>query len=394
MEAARIPHNEAQRLMTLHRYGILDTDPEDAYDEIAELAATICEAPVSLVTLIDHSRQWFKARIGMQPQQTARNVSFCAHAILQPDLFVVPDTHADPRFADNPLVTDSPHIRFYAGAPLLTRDGIGLGTLCVIDHVPRQLEPHQEKALLILRTHVLKLLELRLKSRELAEANHELDTFSYTVSHDLRAPLRTIEGFSQILLEDHTDNLNSEGRLLVSRIQNAARKLDQLTLDLLSLSKIERGPIQVIQVDLSRLANDIVADLRANEPSRNVEVNIQPNLVVMGDPGLLESAIRNLLDNAWKYTRNISHPLIEFGSKTQENQQTFFLRDNGVGFEMAYAKNLFQPFQRLHSNDEYAGTGIGLATVKRIIHRHGGSIRAEAYPGKGATFYFTFPTLI
>lgn len=389
MQAAELPANETQRLSALYSYGILDSEREGIFDELTELAASICDAPIALITLVDESRQWFKARVGMSASETARSVSFCAHAILQPGLFVVSDTLQDVRFADNALVVGPPHIRFYAGAPLITAEGCGLGTLCVIDQVPRELTPKQQRALSVLRTHVMKLLELRRVTRELNASNSELEAFSYSVSHDLRAPLRAITGFSTALLEDHGPSLNDDARSLLQRIFAAADRMDHLTVDLINLSRVSRQPLQFRRVDLSQLAREVVAELAKADPTRGVDVVIHPGLTEQGDPGLLRVVLDNLLGNAWKYTSKTAQPRIEVGQVRKNGKSEFFVSDNGVGFEMAYAGKLFQPFQRFHSSSAYPGTGIGLATVHRIVQRHGGTIRAESAVNVGTTIRFT-----
>ncbi len=389
MQSATLPPDEAQRLSSLYSFDVLDTEREDVFDEIVELAANICDAPIALVSLIDQSRQWFKARIGFAASETARSVSFCAHAILQPGLFTVSDARLDARFVDNPLVTGPPHIRFYAGAPLFTEEGHGIGTLCVMDQLPRELKPQQQKALMVLRTHVLKLLDLRRKTQQLSEVHRELETFSYTVSHDLRAPLRAITGYGQILLEDHFAELGEAARGLIQHMLDASHRMDQLTLDLISLARLAKVTLTMRNVDLSELALEIVLELKQAAPQRQADVTIQPRLVVFGDPGLLRIALENLLSNAWKYSSACAQTRIEFGKELVNGKPEFFVCDNGAGFEMAYAGKLFQPFQRLHSSANYPGNGIGLATVSRIIQRHGGTIRAESIVSQGATFRFT-----
>ena len=366
MEIAQLPEKEMRRLASLYGYDILDSEREGVFDELTELAASICDTPIALISLVDESRQWFKSRVGIDAAQTSRDVAFCAHAILQPGLFVVPDTLEDERFADNPLVTGEPHIRFYAGAPLFTAEGHGLGTLCVIDREPRELTPKQQKALTVLRTHVLKLLELRRLTRELDISYKELEAFSYTISHDLRAPLRAITGFSQILLEEHVENLNAEARSLLQRIHSSGLRMDSLTTDLINLARLSRQPIEFRNVDLSQIAQGVISEIAKADRDRRVDVKIQPGLTAHGDPGLLRIVLTNLFDNAWKFTSKCAKPYIEFGAVPREGASGFFVRDNGVGFEMAYAGKLFQPFQRLHTNTAYCGTGIGLATAINV----------------------------
>jgi len=173
---APVPRNEARRLKVLWQYDVLDTVPEEVFDDLTELAARICEAPIALISLVDENRQWFKSKIGLTPTETSREISFCAHAIMQDGLFIIPDATKDERFAQNPLVTSGARIRFYAGAPLITPDGHALGTLCVIDKVPRQLRPEQQQALRVLARHVMSQLELRHRARELADAHKARET--------------------------------------------------------------------------------------------------------------------------------------------------------------------------------------------------------------------------
>ncbi|HSR65150.1 MAG TPA: CHASE domain-containing protein [Xanthomonadaceae bacterium] len=233
-------------------------------------------------------------------------------------------------------------------------------------------------------------LEARVATRthELTMANRELERFAYSVSHDLRAPLRAIDGFSRLLGDRYTAQLGEEGREYVARVRSAAARMGELIDSMLKMARLSRGDLRLRELDLSRMAADAVAELRASEPQRKVHVEIQPGLTAVGDSGLARSLLQNLLGNAWKFTREREEGEVVFGRTPQGE---FFVRDNGAGFDPGYADKLFRPFQRLHSQAEFAGHGIGLASVKRIVERHGGGIRAEGTPGAGATFYFTLP---
>jgi PAS domain S-box-containing protein len=234
-------------------------------------------------------------------------------------------------------------------------------------------------------------LEQRVRSRtaQLEAFNSELEAFSYSVSHDLRAPLRAIDGFSQILLEAYEDKLDEEGSIYLRRTREASQRMGQLIDDLLELSRMTRGEMSRKRVDLSELAMKIVDEYRRDQPERHVETVIEQELVAKGDEGLLRMVLENLLGNAWKFTRDQPHPKIEFGIIDCADAPAYFVRDNGVGFDMAYVNKLFGAFQRLHHASEFEGSGIGLATVQRIIHRHGGQVWANGEIGQGATFFFT-----
>ncbi len=228
-------------------------------------------------------------------------------------------------------------------------------------------------------------------NQQLKAANQELEAFSYSVSHDLRAPLRAIDGFSQALLEDYPDKLDEQGRNYLARVRAATQRMAELIDDMLQLSRVTRAEMRQETVDLSALADSVVADLRRTEPQRQVEVTIQSGLQAEGDAKLLRIALVNLLSNAWKFTGRQPSARIEFGEVINGTERAFYVRDNGVGFDMAYVDKLFGAFQRLHAMSEFPGTGIGLATVQRIINRHGGSVRAEAAVNQGATFFFALP---
>jgi PAS domain S-box-containing protein len=226
-------------------------------------------------------------------------------------------------------------------------------------------------------------------NHQLEAANKELESFSYSVSHDLRAPLRSIDGFSQVLLEDYADHLDEDGKDALQRVRKAATAMGELIDALLALSRVSRVELRADRVNLSALANSIAADLRQSQPDRQVEFVIAPQLVVEGDSALLRAMLSNLLGNAWKYTQPRATARIELGCLDRSGETVYFVRDNGVGFDMTYVSKLFGAFQRLHRQAEFSGTGIGLATVQRIVHRHGGRAWAEGEVDRGATFYFT-----
>ncbi len=265
-------------------------------------------------------------------------------------------------------------------SPLETEKGFSGPLVCVIRDITN-----------------LKQAEKDLKARNLALANtnRELETFSYSVSHDLRSPLRSVDGFSLALLEDYGDKLDEQSKNYLNRIRAAVQKMGKLIDDLLNLSRITRSSLHPIPVNLSRIAHDVMQDLQSEEPQRDVEAVIQDEVRTLADPNLIRVVMQNLLGNAWKYTSKHSHARIEFGALPNsltpegEKKSVFYVRDDGAGFDMAYSKKLFGAFQRLHTETEFPGTGVGLATVQRVIHRHGGIIWAEGAIEKGTTFYFT-----
>jgi PAS domain S-box-containing protein len=231
--------------------------------------------------------------------------------------------------------------------------------------------------------------DLERRATELAATNEELEAFSYSVSHDLRAPLRSMAGFSQSLLEDYQDRLDAQGQDYLKRVRGAAKRMGQLIDDMLSLSRVTRSEMRYERVDLSAIAAEIAAELRESEPDRHVELKVQNGLADSGDAELLRVALENLLANAWKFTSKHSTACIEFAAAPSEGgTRAYFVRDDGAGFDMAYADKLFGAFQRLHGA-EFPGTGIGLATVQRVVRRHGGRVWGEGSPEHGATFYFT-----
>jgi light-regulated signal transduction histidine kinase (bacteriophytochrome) len=238
-------------------------------------------------------------------------------------------------------------------------------------------------------------LEQSVRERQsaLEAANKELEAFSYSVSHDLRAPLRTISGYSEILLSDHANSLSAPGQRLLNNVRAGAQRMERLIEDLLSFSRLSRQPLSKQPVQVDQLARQVIEEHRDSLDGRDIDIRIDPAPACAGDASLLKQVLTNLLTNAIKFTRDRKPARIEVGSRTEGQHVVFHVRDNGAGFDMKYAGKLFGVFQRLHSSEEFEGTGIGLSIVQRIVQRHGGRVWAEAAPGQGATFFFSLPAL-
>jgi PAS domain S-box-containing protein len=288
--------------------------------------------------------------------------------------------------AEMPIRTRSGRIRWVRGQsmPKYLDDGSVIWDGVIVDVTAQK---QAEQAI----QQMNEQLERRVAERtaQLSAANRELESFAYSVSHDLRAPLRSIDGFSRILIEEYTQGLHPTALDYLKRVRNASQRMGQLIDDLLSLSRVTRSELKRVRTDMSAIAEAIVQELRAESPERTVDVSIHPGMQCLADPSLMRIALQNLLGNAWKFTSKQPSASIEFGALTQRNKTVYYVRDDGAGFDMGHAGKLFGAFQRLHSPREFEGTGVGLATVSRIIDRHGGTVWAESTLGKGATFYFT-----
>jgi PAS domain S-box-containing protein len=322
----------------------------------------------------------------------------CGTALERGERVIVEDVEQSPIFIGTPAldIQLKADIRGIQSTPLVSRSGKTLGMFSTQYKTPHRPDDRTLRLLDLLARQAADIIEskaaddeLKRRTAELEASNKELEAFSYSVSHDLRAPLRSITGFSAVLLEDYNDELDKEGKSYLKKISDSGELMGQLMDDLLKLSRVTRSDLTIEKVDLSDMAQKIISDLASDEPKRKVKVTIAPNMTANGDKNLLGLVLQNLLGNAWKYTSKTLEPRIEMGTVEYIGKQAYFVRDNGVGFDMTYANKLFQPFQRLHKATEFAGTGIGLATVQRIIRRHGGEVWAEAKVGEGATFYFT-----
>ncbi|WP_299837320.1 ATP-binding protein [uncultured Tenacibaculum sp.] len=399
MQTASIPKDEEKRIEALNSYNILDTLPEEDYDNITKIAAEICNAPIALVSLVDPERQWFKSAYGLNATETPRDFAFCAHSILQPDeLFIVPDATKDIRFNDNPLTVNDPHVIFYAGAPLKTKEGYALGTLCVIDNEPRlSLTDGQKESLKALSQQVMSLLELRKKNLKLEQANHEitrlnneLNQFAHRLTHDLKTPVRGINSLALFLKEDLEEtSSDSKTNEFIELISSRAQYMESMINQLLVYAKVTNTNIDFEDFNLKELLGYILKNCDLDGL-----VNINLNDL---DINLLHSKIcfiqifQNLLTNSHKFNdKNKCEVHITYTS--DEELYQFIYEDNGPGIPEKFYDKVFMMFETL-GEANFQNTGIGLATIKSIITRLGGTIGLgkKANNEEGVRFEFTIP---
>lgn len=397
-----------KRLDALFSYQVLDTDEENDFNEIVNLASKICNMPISLVSLVDDKRQWFKARHGITTKQTPVELAFCKHAIEYDNIFVVEDTTQDLRFKDNPLVTQSPDIRFYAGAPLQTPEGFNLGTLCVLDVKPNHLTDSQLEALRVLSKQVIKQFELRKAMYDLNKKNEKIlaqhddfvklltfkDRIFSVISHDLRGPIANVE---QVLaLFDSVGLDQEEFNEFIPILKNQVKQTSHILNNLLTWANpYQDGQIPDKKlVNVATLVNDVFQTLNADMALK--ELNYRGGVdKEVGDRFLDESSlvivIRNLVKNSIKFCNK--HDEISVGCSIEKNTLKFYVKDTGVGFDDDVAQKLFNELEHIttYGTANEKGTGLGLLICKNLVEQSGGIVWAEGKPGYGATFYFTIP---
>jgi signal transduction histidine kinase len=388
---------EVERLNALERYRILDTARDPTFDDLTVLASHICGTPISTVTLIASDRQWFKSKVGLDNDETSRSVSFCAHAIEQDGLFVVSDASQDERFATNPLVTADPHIRFYAGAPLVTPEGHALGTLCVIDRVPRELTDEQLRALDTLSRAAMAHLELHRQNEELREIDRLKDEFVAVLSHELRTPVTSINGYVELLLGGDPGPLTETQERFVRIVGRNNTRLLGLIEEMLLLAEAEAGELALRRepMDLRLIVSEAIESAKPRAEAKNIELSEETNGPVMvdGDRSRLAEIADNLISNAVKYTPESGRVVARVHSYDDEARVE--VSDTGMGIAAEELPHLFGRFYRTKAARDAAipGTGLGLAITRALVASHGGVIEVSSQPGAGTTFRVRLPAL-
>lgn len=431
---AQQPKNESERLAVLRQFSILDSFTEKDYDDITHMASIICDTPVALISFVDQDRQWFKSHLGVDATQTPREQSFCAHAILNVhDALVVEDSRLDLRFMDNPLVTGDPNIVFYAGIPLVSDEGYGLGTVCVIDTKPKTLTEQQIVALRILSRQVMHLLQLRKVNKQLDEQskqleheleimvsdrvremeeknanlekmNKELQAFNYISSHDLQEPLRKIQTFTSMIVSKESDNISDKGKEYLAKIEMSSARMRALITDLLAYSRTTFAEKVFQDIFLCEVVEQVVSNLEEEIEEKRAKVELICDCEIKIIPYQIQQLIYNLVSNSLKFSRPGVLPVIKISCQRHEDKfysqpklnpsRKYFritVNDNGIGFDNAYNEKIFELFQRLGNREIQLGTGIGLAIVKKIVENHDGIVVANGQLGQGTTFEIYIP---
>ena len=398
MIPAKIPENESERLRKLYELDILDSLEDPAYDDLTKLAAEICNTPIALISLIDQNRQWFKSHHGLAARETPRDFAFCSHAILEDEIFVVEDADKDPRFHDNPLNVNEPHVKFYAGAPLTMSNNIRLGTLCVIGNQPRTISNAQKEALAALARQVVSQLELRLKVKELELLDNAKDEFISMVSHELRTPLTAIYGSLSLLHHKKIGVLDAQQQDIVDISFRNSKRLLELVNDILILSKLESGDLEM-NIGVIDLKEFLKKSVQLNQPyckTCNTTLVLKypqsiNSLTIYGDESRLLQVISNFISNAAKFTRE--KDVIEISAEQQADQVMVSVTDHGSGIAENQKDLIFKKFKQLKNNDnnKLPGTGLGLNISKKLIELQNGTVGFKSTPNVATTFYFKLP---
>lgn len=396
MKTAPPTTDEAQRLQALYSYDILDTEAEKVFDDLTELASEICETPIALISLIDPDRQWFKSVVGLDASETDRDIAFCAHAIHEREVFEVPNALEDERFFDNPLVTEEPNIRFYAGAQLVTPSGHAIGTLCTISDKPKKLNEHQRKALKILSRQVIAQMELRQSLKEAKDASDFKTEFLSNISHEIRTPLNAITGFSQAIIEQSTKTpLPADIEDYVQEIDFSAGRLLHIVNSVLDLSKIEAGKMEVIPTwfQAGKFFQHIngMMQIKAKEKGVKLDFDIASDLpeLLFLDEGKIGQILINIINNAVKFTD--AGKQIFVSARVTSQSLNFVIEDQGVGISKENQANLFNKYEQVGNNRNSEGTGLGLCITKSLVELMDGNIALTSKLGKGTKVEVSLP---
>jgi signal transduction histidine kinase len=393
MIAPPLPADEELRLATLESYDILDTEREQAYDDFTMLAAQICGTPMAMISLVDTDRQWFKSAIGIDDTETPRDQAFCAHAIVDNRTLIVGDATKDARFEDNPLVLGAPNIRFYAGAPLVTADGHGLGTLCVLDSVPRTLTPEQQRALEALSRQLMAHLELRRALITLRNAESAKKNFVAHVSHELRTPLTSIRGALALVL-DGDPSLDADSRELLTAGYRNANRLLALVNDLLDLERVGSGELSVEkrECDLSGVLERAAETVKSIAADAGVILEMAPVAVQLrADPERLTQVVINLIANAVRFSPRGGKVTVAI--EPFDGHVCITVDDHGPGVPLEFRDAIFEPFKQVTGSAAHkkGGTGLGLTISQAIVKAHAGKLTVSDAPGGGARFTVELP---
>jgi len=392
MKQAPEHQNEAQRLKALLDLEILDTEDEAVFDELTELASHICGTPISLISLVDHKRQWFKSKVGLDAAETPKEIAFCSHAILQDDVFEVPNAMEDERFHDNPLVTGNPDIRFYAGAPLVTQSGFPIGTLCVIDQEPKHLSEQQKRSLEILSHQVIGQLELRIKYKQLERMNLEREKVFSIIGHDLRSPFSGILGASKMLLKQDFSKPELIKKM-ANGILTSSLQVYQVLDELIQWSQQRMGvkPVGKKVNGLSPMVQDCISLLEEaiEEKQLQVENQVPPNLNVSVDAAIFKTVMRNILANAIKYSPDQGRIIIN-ASDNQERYE-ISIQDQGSGIAPETIDHLFKHVVKSQKDmNGQVGSGMGLSLCADLLASQHGKIWVDDTYKNGTRIMLSF----
>ncbi|ONG40008.1 hypothetical protein BKE30_08085 [Alkanindiges hydrocarboniclasticus] len=396
LSIAPLHPKEKERLEALAAYELFGTQPEHQFDEIVSLVAQICGSSSALLSLVGEDLLWFKSRYNYAAESGPRDGSFCSHAIMHDDVMIVEDASLDERFNQNPLVTcPSTHVRFYAGAPLLTEDGLPLGVICAIDDQPKTMTPLQVQTLKVLANQVVAQMNLHRSVARMQAINQNKDKFFAIIAHDLKAAFHGILGFSEVLDTDFDELEDKTKREIASYLNESSHTTYKLLENLLEWARLENGamPYRPKQLQLDSLVEETVAGLQFSAAQKNIhiEIQLQPEIWVHGDRHMLHSLIHNLIGNAIKFTPE--YGTIRIYDETQQDKVIISVEDNGMGMTPEQVQRLFKGDHNQSTKGTHGekGTGLGLLLCQQFVQQHHGLLEVKSSVGRGSTFSFSIP---